>query len=184
MAGRIKALAAVDIGRAFLLAATGREFTEIETQLRLYYWAWGEYQRLKSGKPTATQEALEGDLIWTKEHIAEHRAAFKKYVNAHGSVLCGILINAINDRDSSKIFEIGRAVDFLKTFSEQGDRYRTEILLWKQILDKKGEKCPVRRLARLVRWPEKDSANGFWTLRRMAAELKFPLEPSTQIAGK
>jgi hypothetical protein len=73
--------------------------------------------------------------------------------------------------------EIGKAVEFLKTFKGQGDRCRSTILAWKSVLDKNGSTASIRELARAVDWPMNDAKHGFWRLRRIAKELNFPLGP-------
>ena len=184
LARRIRTLANKDIIAATLLAAHGKIFTEIETELRLYYWAKSELDRIKSGRKTKIQEVLTDERIWTPEFMAKHNEAFKKYVNEHGTRLCWILLNAINERNPDKIYEIGKAVEFLKSFKETGDHYRYEILTLKSILDQNGQKWPIRALAKAIGWHDMKSQDGFARLRRLCGELRFPLASSRQISRK
>jgi hypothetical protein len=177
---RIKNLAAKDIVAAILFARRGMEFSEIETILSLYYQTREKADAIKSGEIAVDQKLLEGEEGWTKEMDREYRRQIPAYIQADEELIKRIVLRAINDREPAKIFEIGNAVEFLKSFKEEGDNLRANILFEKHIFDQAGKKCSIRQLAKLVHWPMKDSANGFWSLRRIARELNFPLEASTQ----
>lgn len=186
MAGRIKELAKKDIDAATVLAFRGHEFTEIEALLQLYYGNWHEMEQIQSGTKTDVQKLLTietdpaGAKVWTPEMNDIYKMTLQTNFKELSDDLCGIFINAVNTGDSKKIFEIGKAIEFLKTFksSESGDLFRAKILTWKTILDKKGERWPIRRLAKSIDWPMADSVNGFWNLKRIANELNFPLVAS------
>jgi hypothetical protein len=180
--GRIRELASKDVVAAMLLARRGREFSEIERMLSFYYETLEKFERIQSGKKTREQELMEDH--WPKDMVAGYPGMIQKLFREAQFRLYCIFLTALNERDSGKIFEIGKAIEFLKTFKESGDRYRAFILTEKHLLDQTGEKWPIRRLAQMIGWPMKKSANGFFTLRRMAKELNFPLEDSTHKSGR
>ncbi len=173
---------------AHLLAYHGRAFTEIETVLRLYYYAWGEVQKIQSGKKAAIEEIGQEYLPLTTEFIAEHHAALKKGVCEHASQLCGILMDAVNARDAAKIHEIGKAVEFLQTYKPAGDERRHQILAFKSCFN---GKMTVRELAELlakfglVTKAEMEAAriDGFSALRKQCKELGFRLADSSKLRG-
>jgi hypothetical protein len=178
---RIRNLAKTDITAAILFARRGRQFSETETILSLYYETLERDDAIKSGKVSVAQKLLEGEAGWTKEMDDEYRRHIPLYIQADEELIKRMVLRAINERDPKKIFELGKAVDFLKTFkNEEGDHIRANILFEKHHLDQAGQKCSIRQLAKLVGWPMKDSTNGFWSLRRIAKELDFPLQDSTQ----
>jgi len=158
----------------------GRQFTEIETLLNIHYRLLMDVEKIKSGKKTETQEVMEGEPAWTKELAGAHNSAIQQYSKDTAENLCRMFICAVNAGDSAKLFEIGKAIEFLKTFRQCGDRFRADILTWKIILDKKAEKWPIRRLAKAIGWPDMESQDGFSRLRRLCVELCFPLAASRQ----
>jgi hypothetical protein len=48
----------------------------------------------------------------------------------------------------------------------------------KNALDRKGEKIPIRDIAKMIGWPDMSGADGFKQVRRMCKELNFPLADS------
>jgi hypothetical protein len=190
LAGRIVELAKKDFLAALLLATRGVEFTEIQTMLQLYYGSNHELSQTKSGIKTEIQKLLENEVdasggkIWTQEMINLQRLSLQKNIKDLTDQLCRIFLNAVNAGDSKKINEIADAIEFLKTFKKLGDKYRADILTWKEILDKKGEKWPIRRIAKAISWPDMSGTDGFKTVRRMCEELGFPLADSRHKANK
>src|SRR6202012_2317100 len=123
---------------AMLLATRGKQFTEIETALNFYYFALRECEKIKSGKKTVTQEMMEGEQVWPQKIINKNNKELQKGVLDQASELCKIFMDAIESKDSKKIFEIANAVEFLKKFKELGeesDYYRGAILFLKEMLD-------------------------------------------------
>lgn len=119
--------------------------------------------------------------LWLQNEKIE---VIKKQFEMEKAELCQILLDAIDARDSKKIFEIAKGVEFLKHFAESGDRFRSSLLHWKQILDARGEKWPIRVVAKTIDWPDMKSQDGFSQLRRLCKEINFPLAPSRQIKRK
>lgn len=173
-----------DIQAAIILATQGRKFTEIEKLLNIYYRVQMDVEKIRSGNKTASQEVMEGEQIWTEEFVQAHNSYIQQYAKDLTSNLCKIFIEAVNAGDSAKLSEIGKAMEFLKTFKQSGDRFRADILSFKSILDKTEEKWPIRRLAKAIGWPDMESQDGFSRLRRLCVELRFPLAASRQITRK
>ncbi len=96
-------------------------------------------------------------------------------------------MRAVNDGDSKKIFEIGKAIESLYALAQKGahpDSYRREILEIKKRLDQRGEKWSVRQVAEFIGWPDMSGTDGFKQVRNMCDELKFPLTKLRQKADK
>jgi hypothetical protein len=177
LAGRIKELTKKDVIGAIFLAARGRQFTEIEATLDSYYGILEDFNKIKSGQKTKIEELL-GDKSLTEEVFADHHNDIKYFLERRISEISQILLDAINSRDSKEIFEIGRAVNFLKKFKASGDSYRYLILHMKNALDRKRKKIPIRDIAKMIGWPDMSGADGFKQIRRMCKELNFPLADS------
>lgn len=92
------------------------------------------------------------------------------------------VLQAISDRDSKTIFELGSAVEFLKHWKPQGDNTRSLILHFKFILNRDGGKMTIRELATKVGFTKEEASTGFSRLRRLCKELDFPLAPTRQIS--
>lgn len=173
-AGQIRELAKSDILTAAFFAQRGRIFTEIESLLTQYYWMLDKFKALKSG-----QEPIEKELLkeaWTEELSAEYSSNIQNIHSENRMRLCNMVLSAIENRDADKILEIGKAVRFLKTFKDNGDRCRSIILGLKSVFDRHGSRMTIKELARAVDWPMNDAKHGFWRLRRIAKELNFPLK--------
>jgi hypothetical protein len=182
LSGQIKSLASRNAFAARMLAHHGMELTTIQAFLKSHYETLAELEQMRIGKKTALQKLLEAPSA--KEFSAQYPAELQKMMLKNWQLLCEIFMEAIVERDSQTIVEIGNAVEFLKTFEETGDIFRARLLDCKNVLDRKGIKWPIRKLARAIGWPMKDSANGFWGLRRIAKELHFPLKRSTHKSAK
>ncbi len=173
-ASQIRTLAQTDIVAAELLASRGKQFSEIETLLANYYDVLGELQSLKPSGDTKTQKPSGNSRICSKGVAG----AIREFTERDRMKLCLIFIRAVDSRDSKKIIEIAEAVDFSKSFKASGDRLRHDILALKNILDRCRVRCPIRDVAEAVNWPDMKSQDGFSRLRRLCAELNFPLAPS------
>jgi len=183
--GRIEELTAKDIESAIGLARLGVQLTHIQQLLQRYYLAKFDCDMAKSGKRGEISLLMERDSgnIWDDVAIGVHNSFMQHYAATNLEELCQIFEKSVIGGDAKKIVEIGRGIEFLRTIATKeskgegkGDRYRTEILYWKNILDKRREKWPIRKLAEKIGWPMEDSINGFSKLRRMAEKLNFPLE--------
>ena len=170
-ARQIKTLASKDVSATALLAKRGRQFTQIEAKLELYYHP--PKHEMSGEVPAEILKAM------TKANLAGEKLRVFLSVD-----LRRIFMEAVDARDSKTIFEIGNAVAFLKTFNESGDRYRSGILFLKMALDKQSLKWPIRQLAHVIGWPDMSGMDGFKNLRVMCKELKFPLAPSRQIRNR
>lgn len=177
LAGQITKLAQEDINAATVLAIHGRKLTEIETVLSLFYGALEEFNRVKDLKKLPLQDRFNISPASARRSILEQRKMYKNYLNEYGSVLFAIFIGAVTNRDSEKISEIAKAVDFLKA-SGSGDWLRTRLLILKILLDKKGQKWPIRQVAIFVDWHDLEGVDGFRNLRKICIDLNFPLAPS------
>ena len=190
LAGRIKELAKRDIEAATTLAYRGREFNEIEALIHLYYSTEHEINQTNQDTKTDVQKLLEiatdptGERVWSNQEKEIYLFVLQRNLKKLSDDLCGIFINALNAHDSKKIFEIAKAIKLLKTFKSSGDLFRAKILTWKNILDKKGEQWPIRRLAKAIGWSDMSGADEFKTVRRMCEELNFPLAESRHKADK
>jgi hypothetical protein len=174
LAGQIRTLAQTDIVAAELLAFRGQQFSEIETLLANYYDVLGKFQTLKSCGDSETQKPSGNSRVCSKGVAG----AIREFTERDRMKLCRIFIRAVDSRDSKKIIEIAEAVEFLKSFKASGDRLRHDILALKNILDRCRVRCPIRDVAEFVNWPDMKSQDGFSRLRRLCAELKFPLATS------
>ncbi|MGA2174868.1 MAG: hypothetical protein ABSH38_07795 [Verrucomicrobiota bacterium] len=174
-AGQIREWAKKDIVTATFFAQRGRIFSDMELALVCYYFIWDKFKVLQSGQNPIEQGIL-GEL-WTKEVSDAYSKNISQLFAQDRRKLCGIFLNAVENRDAGKILEIAKAVKFLKTFKENSDHCRAGILGLKSVLDKNNRKMPISELARAVKWPASDAKHGFWRLRRIAKELNFPLEP-------
>lgn len=176
---------------AFTLAAFGRTFTEAERMLYFYYWLWREVQKIESGKKTieellnTTIAAKYGHAVWTQESIAKHHAGYKQELIGCLAQLCGILMNAVNDRDAAKLFELGKAVKFLKTFKPEpahGDVRRLYILTFGELLRQNGEARTLKQWARTLNFTKTEmdagKEGGFAHLNRLLKALKAPIAPA------
>jgi hypothetical protein len=168
-----------------MLAERGKQFSEIETLLNLYYKELQEFRRIKSGKKTKLEEVLENEPGWTKERASEHRAEIPKSLQSFAIQISQILIDAIGLRDSRKIIEIADAVEFLKTPPKPpADPWRSKILFNKHCLARDDEKWEIGKWAKILDWPENEGEDGFPHLRRLLKELDAPLKPTSQIRRK
>lgn len=129
-------------------------------------------------------EAIKDSLNWPKERIAEHRRAFKLWYENEASKLFRFFIRAVNNQDSKTIIEIGKSIESLKKFNKNSDRFRHEILELKDLLERIGQKLPIRDVAQFIGWPDKIGSDGFKTLRRMCQELNFPIAELRHKANK
>lgn len=190
LAKQIRELAKTDTFAAAMLAERGKQFSEIETLLNLYYNELQEFRKIKAGKKTKTEEVLEDSPDWTKEHAAKHRAEIPKTLQKFAIQISQMLIDAVSARDSGKIIEIADAVDFLKTRDSATDKqksadpWRANILSNKRMLEQSGEQWKIGEWAKILDWPDEDKENGFPHLRRLLKELGAPLMPASQIRRK
>jgi hypothetical protein len=187
--GRIEQLAVKDIEAAIGLARMGVQLTHVQTLLKRYYVAKADCEAVQSGKMGSFWKVMEetSGKVWTQGDIDSLNSYMPKYTAGQLEELCQIFKTSVATGDSKKIIEIGKGIEFLRTIAtddpkSQGDHFRADILKWKDFLDKRGEKWPIRKLAEKIGWPMEDSINGFYKLRRMAEKLNFPLDISTQIS--
>jgi hypothetical protein len=166
-----------------MLAKRGREFSEIETLLDTFYHFLTELNKIKSGKKSSAQSVCEVVGKWTVSKKVESEY-YQKFVDKLTSDITDILMAALNSRDSKKVFEIGRAIDFLKNFKPQQDLYRSNILTIKNLPGFPGERWPIRHVAKVIGWPDMTGADGFKTVRRMCAELGYEIPDSRKKANK
>lgn len=167
-----------------LLAEKGWQLTEIERQLNNYFHELEEFLKIKSGKKTKYQIAFENTFCWTEEGMVRNKQVTQKLIEQDRARFCKIFIAAIDARDSEKIYEIGRAIDRLKAIKDAADRYRSEILNLKRVLDISRSSLTIRQVAKAINWPHEGNPDGFSQLRRLCFDLKFPLARSRQIRRK
>ena len=140
-----------------------------------------ELQSLIAGKTPATL-SLFLKAAGMKTITPESELKFFKNSRKDSSLkIVELFMDAVEKRDSYKIMQIAYAVEYLKYFKVDGDRYRADILCAKHLLDNEGKKWPIRKLATEIKWPLSDAADGFSRLRRLCRELNFPLAISRQI---
>ena len=173
-AGRIEELAIIgDMDAAEMLAIRGREFTPIEDLLYGFYRNLSDVQKKKAGQKTDLE------LHWpdvTAEKIHEIHAYLEKSFKGSIEALCTVFIRAIEAKDEKKLIEFSKAIKFLKTFEKRGDDTRSQLLLWKKLLEKDGMKWTIGQLARVMNRPRDEAVNGYATLRKMAEKMNFPLK--------
>jgi hypothetical protein len=178
---KIKTLAATDIRAAMRLAESGKpQFSSIETQINLYYHSQEELKQLTSGKKSIYQEAHELAGSWSEKHKENNDQLIKKFGEKDKETMAKILFDALNSRDSKRFFEIGSAIEFLKSV-KPCDSYRPDLLRLKWILDKNKGRLSIREVAEFIGWHDLKSEDGFSQLRRLCVKLKFPLKASRQI---
>jgi hypothetical protein len=86
------------------------------------------------------------------------------------SDLCGFFLDALDAKDGNALRSLA---SFIERFPhEPQDKFRLEILAWKESCDEKRRKMSLNKLAKVIGWPDFASLD---QLRRMAKELKFPL---------
>ncbi len=180
LAKQIRELVSTDIRAARQLAERGRQFSNIETRLNLYYQSQHELKQLTSGQKKNCPKGYEFIGVWREMRKATNIRLIEKYAEKDKESLIKVFLDAVNVHDSKIVFEIGNAIEFLKT-DRSSDRYRPALLTWKWILDKHGERLPIREVATLIGWHDMDSADGFSQLRGLCVEIKFPLLRSRQI---
>lgn len=180
LAGRIKELAAKDVQAAKMLAYRGRQFSEIEKILYLYYWALKEFRQSEFRINSDLKTLQKNEPIWTKEILAEYHADMGKVFEGYAAQIGQVFQDAIKGSDSKKVFEIGKAIESMKTFkSKKQDLHRVKILDLKMMLDKKGQKTTTARyVAKCLNWPDMSGADGFRQIHRMCKELNLQLSDS------
>jgi hypothetical protein len=185
LAKQIRTAAYQDLGKAYLLAMRGRQFSEIEDLLHSHYAIYRHRQLIATGSRSRLIELAENVLNY-KLTQKQKLEVFDAYIPRDFERLNKIFFNAIKNRDSKKIIEIANAVEFLKSFhvGKNCDRHRAKILFLKEALDGRGERWTIRKLAEIIKWPKVNTIDGMAQLRRLCHELKFPLAPSRQISGK
>jgi len=181
LAAQIRQLAKTDTFAAALLAERGKQFSEIETLLNLYYETLQLSRKIQAGEKTADEKLLEGEPGWTKERAAQYRSEIPKSLQKFAFQISQIVIDAISARDTSKIIEIVEAIEFLKTPHECADHWRYEVLTLKHFLINQGDEWEIGKWATSINWPDDDGKNGFPQLRRLLKELDAPLKPTRRI---
>lgn len=186
LAGRIKELAAKDAQAAKMLAYRGRQFSEIETILYLYYWALKEFRQSEFRINANLKSLHKTELIWTKEILAEYHADMGKILEGYAAQIGQVFQDAIKAGNSKKVFEIGKAIESMTTFKpEDRDLHRVKILDLKMMLDKKGQKTTTARyVAKCLNWPDMSGADGFRQIHRMCKELNLQLSDSRRKTNK
>jgi hypothetical protein len=155
------------------LAERGKQFSEIETLLYLYYVTLKQLRRMKSGEKTAGEKLLEGMPGFDEQY----RAEIPKLLQNFAFQISQILIDAITAFDSVKIIEIADAVKYLKTSKPVADPWRSKILMEKDLLIKWGKEWEIGEWARILDWTAEDKKSGFPQLRRLLKEFEAPLKP-------
>jgi hypothetical protein len=113
-----------------------------------------------------------------KTGTRQHLKSSKRFVGLVRAELCKVFLSAIDNHDSKKIYEIGRAIDALDRHTSEADRNRASILTIKKMLDKSGDKWTIRELAEVIDWHDMKPDDGFSQLREICKKLKFPLKRS------
>jgi len=169
-----------------MLAYRGRQFSEIETILYLYYWALKEFCQSESRINADLKKLQKTEPIWTKEISAEYHVDMGKILEGYAAKIGQVFQDAIKAGDSMKVFEIGKAIESMKTFkSEDQDLHRVKILDLKMMLDKKGQKTTTARyVAKCLNWPDMSGADGFRQIHRMCKELNLQLSDSRRMTNK
>lgn len=178
LAKQIRQLAQTDALAASLLAERGKQFSEIETLLYLYYETLEQFRKIKAGQKTTDEKLLATGAGWTKEQIAEYRSTTSDSIQNLAFQISQILIDAIGAHDSGRIMEIANAVDSLKTKRPVADSWRSKILMNRHILERRHKQWTIREWAKFIGWPDRDKNEGFTQLRRLLKELDAPLKPT------
>lgn len=181
LAKQIRLLATQDTHAAQMLAERGRVYDDFEKQLTLYYREIQEMMKMQSGQKTTYEEILDGLGLVKEKEVALNRQVIKTLVERDRVRLCQIFIAAVDAQDSKSLIAIAKTIERLKTNKGVADRYRSEILMWKGILEKRNRGMTIKELARVIDWPRKFSDDGFAQLRRMCRELNFPIAASRRI---
>jgi hypothetical protein len=184
LAARVRELAETDVFAASLLAQRGIEFSPLESLLDLYYEDLKRLKQIQTGQNTMLDELMAEYPEMKGKFANEERKAVNNYLKLHANQLAQLALDAITARDSDKLFELAKAVKFLKSFKPQGDPMRARILTEKDIGKNAGPRWTVSQLAKLIGWPDSDQADGYPHLRRLCKELKFPLLPAGHLKKK
>jgi len=189
-AKEIKELATADIHAAMLLAEKGRKVAGIERQINLYLDSLKELRLIASGKKTPYQMGLElasilaqgqnldtdgkfksvVSTILTK--VAKNNAWVHRLVERDRTRFCKMFIDALDTGDSQKFFEVGAALERLKTV-DSGDPLRCAILELKRIAELTGTRLTLAEVAEYVN-SRQTKLDGFSQLRDLCKELNYP----------
>jgi hypothetical protein len=180
LAAQIRALAETDVFEAINLASRGKMFSQLENLLNHYYETVLRVGKIQAGQKSEMEEisGRHQDLVkW--DASAEH-ASLQKHFKEIRSQIAQMVMDAIDSRNTDKIFELAKAVEFLREFEPGGDPIRARILLQKHL----GHQWTISELAKLIDWPDGDRENGFPHLRRLCKELNYQFSPASQIGKK
>ena len=82
----------------------------------------------------------------------------------------------MEDRDSEKLLEIVKAIEFLRTFKPKGNDKITMLLFYKRMLELCGQQWPIKQLAKFTGWDVDESDYGYPRLRTHLQACKFSPE--------
>jgi hypothetical protein len=186
LAKQIRELAKNEVFAAAMLAERGKVFSHIETLLSLFYKNLEPWRKVQANEITPYEETMKkwSGSSWNEEESKRHRTLIIQSHMNFVNELAQIFIEAIENKDSSKVREIADAIDLLKKEIKSQDPWRSKILMEKHLLISWKENRSIGQWAKILGWPQADADNGFPQLRRLLKELDAPLKPSRQISSK
>lgn len=171
-----KKIQQADTGTALQIALRGRVLSKVEQDTdQFLFWYDGNQKLIKLGQKESNPE----------------RKSYTENVISTAESLSVELLTAIVNRDAGALRRVADFVETWKRFAPIADGKRAGILSLKQILDKRGEKMTIQKLAGLLNRKLAgdtpvipDTDDGHASLRRLAKKLKFPIAPDAKGQSK
>jgi hypothetical protein len=172
------------------VAVYGRKLSYEECFLRLYYEAKDEWDyALCKGKASLFPWRVEADI-----KSDEDFKILKKKFEDREMCISQMFMEAVNSHNVERILNLAKAVGFFKdkhlsSDFVPADRERALLLYLKTLLDRSGEKIPIRLVAQFLLLDNPEArkkmvtvADGFSALRRKCLRLGIPLAESRKIS--
>jgi hypothetical protein len=164
----------------------GKELSYEESFLRQYYEAKDEWEyALMSGKqklfPWRVESQIKSEEDWKK--LQENYESNKEHISQ-------MFLRAVDSHDGERIMNLARAVWFFEDKRHSNnftlaDRERTLLLFLKMLLERSGEKIPIKMVAQFLLLDDPKArkkmtppADGYSTLRKKCIQLGIPLAES------
>ena len=190
VAKQINAAIKAGIIDANTVAVYGRKLSYEECFLRLYYEAKDEWDyAVTKGKASLFPWRLEADI-----KSDEDFKVLKKKFEGREMCISQMFMQAVNSHNVERIMNLAKAVGFFKdkhlsSDFVPADRERALLVFLKTLLDRSGEKIPIRLVAQFLLLDNAEArkqmatpADGFSALRRKCLRLGIPLAESRKIS--
>jgi hypothetical protein len=192
IAKQINAAIKAGIIDANTVAVYGRKLSYEECFLRLYYEAKDEWDyAVSNGKASLFPWRVEADI-----KTDEDFKVLKKKFEDREMCISQMFMQAVNSHNVERIMNLAKAVGFFKdkhlsSDFVPADRERALLVFLKTLLDRSGEKIPIRLVAQFLLLDNPEArktmvtpADGFSALRRKCLRLGIPLAESRKISRK